>query len=68
MRFVASRQPFQVRDQFRAIGYSVCADLTGDARPQYLLSSSWTYLQKRLECLTIHPRPREAVKLSDDLI
>ena len=64
MRFVASRQPFQVRDQFRA----VCADLTGDARPQYLLSSSWTYLQKRLECLTIHPRPREAVKLSDDLI
>jgi hypothetical protein len=42
--------------------------LTGDARPQYLLSSSWTYLQKRLECLTIHPRPREAVKLSDDLI
>ena len=68
VRFVAGRQALQMRDQFLPAGYAVSSNLAGDTRPQDLLGSSRTYLQERLERLTIYPRPGEAAKLCDDFV
>ncbi len=48
LRFVASRQAFQMRDQLVALRDTVGPDLPGYARPHDLLGPSWAYLQERL--------------------
>jgi hypothetical protein len=68
MHLVASRQAFQMRDEFLPVCNDICPNLACNARPQNLLGSSRADAEERLECLMIRPRPGEVAQLGDDLV
>jgi hypothetical protein len=68
VRLVSGRQAPQMRDQLFPAGYSVSPNLPGNAGPQYLLGSSWTHLQERLQGLPVHPGPRKVAKFRNGLV